>query len=449
MPTCAKLALVVCVAGCMPRIPPHTAHVPPRLFDVRPPQSVLFVTGSVPLDTIDEALKAAIPESIAGSTRAGGLRLRWDLVRRSARLGADANGLVLDVSIAGFGDIEAPHVHCGGEQIGVALEAHARPALDEHGQLALRDVQVTLRPAGDLRCGLVPVGSLLTEALQPLARGLAAALAAPRVPLGPAVDVTLDALSRPVPIPPLEQAMGGPACLDLAPASLVLAPLHGTERQLSLAVGVELAPRLAIGECPPRTPSPPREVRAREMPLGEEFAVLVSTAIAYDTLAAKAAGQLIGRVLGEGRDSIIVRGLELADAQGRVLVKMQVDGRIQGTVALWGTPTVTQHEGRWLLTVPDLQLAVETRSLLTRLGLGAWNLWNGGLQAKLRRELVVDVTDRLEQLRAMMDRDLALPVRDRSIVLSARMHQILPQEVTSRPGAMVANALLVGRAAIK
>src|SRR5206468_10577329 len=104
----------------------------------------------------------------------------------------------------------------------------------------------------------------------------------------------------------------------------------------------------------------------------------------------QAARAFVGKRFGEGRKSIDVRAVEVGDASGRVLVRLDVTGGLVGTLWLWGTPRVTLDGEKYMLTVPDLQIAVETRSALMRFALAAWKLWNGGIENPIRKQLTVD-----------------------------------------------------------
>jgi hypothetical protein len=439
------------LGGCLPHIPPHDTHVPPRLVDVRPPRSVLGFSTTVPLGGLDAALAAAVPDAISGHAesqlgRLGVLKAHWSFQRKAAQLGADERGLRLTLTSIGTLAIDAAHLSCRGEDVGLSFEAHGRPTLDPHGTLHLEDVKVDVSPAGTLACGALPVEPLLTAIAGPFRRLLEGVLALPRVPLGPLVELTLDALSRPLPIAPLEEKTGEPSCLDLDAQALVLSKAQAIgDEALALAIGLDVAPRLTIGACPERL-SVVRAVRVRQAPAEREYRVLLALAIPYELLAEKLRDKAVGKRLGEGKRSIVVRSVELADANGRVLIKAQVEGAVTGTVALWGTPEVTERDGRAVLTVPDLQVAVETRSWLVRFGLGAWKLWNGGLQAKLRNAIELDLTDRLEKLRRMLDGERVIEAGGRSARLISHLSRVFPAEVASRPGVLVVHALLVGSA---
>src|SRR5581483_5368293 len=272
------------------------------------------------------------------------------------------------------------------------------------------------------------------------ATGLGLALAQVRLPLAPLLDRALDELHAPRDL----TLDGKPACLDLDPGALVLAPVGGDGAELILKAGADVAPRLSLGACPPPRPRARSEVRVKHVPLDELFQVDVALALPDDELAARLRPSLVGQRFGDAGRSVEVRGLELADASGRLLARVDVTGALSGTLYLWGTPAIVYRAGRFFVEVPDLHAAAETRSLVTRVALWLWKLRDGGLEADLKRRLSFDVTDRLNDARRALTR--RWPLGDTNWSLASTLDRIVPGEVASLPGVLIVNARLVGHA---
>ena len=156
-----------------------------------------------------------------------------------------------------------------------------------------------------------------------------------------------------------------------------------------------------------------------------------------------------GRAFGGGDNRIVVRRVELGDASGRVLARVEVAGALKGTLYLWGTPRVVERNGAPFVEVPDLQVAVESRDAITHLRLWVWKLLDGGLQPALRRTISLPIADRLEIARRALDRRITLVDGTPSLALVSHLWRIVPGTVVSRPGALVAHAQLVGRAELE
>ncbi len=438
--------LALGIAGCVAHIPPHTVHVPPLVGDVRPPQSIIFLQSQVSLAPLAEALERGIPRTRSDEIPLGaGIKLKTQISRRPLSVRAGPEGLILmlsaDVSFAS----EGGSVACTSRGAVITLKVITRPELASDGWLIVASPKSETEIAGELRCGIVPIP--LHPILSPiafwLARGLEETVRLVRLPMAPLINEALDALAQRCDITVGDEV----ACLDLDPRALVLSPAAGSGDALTLKLGVDVAPRLSTGKCtgPPRR-RPRSPVVAREVPLGDRFGVEVALTIAYDQLGERAAPSLRGKSFGEGKQRVNLRQVTFGDAEGRVLARAQVDGAIAGTLFLWGTPAISEREGRFTLAVPDLQVAVETRDLLTRMKLWLWDRHDGGLANWLRGKLTVDITERLTAARAALTgRRELLP----SVALVTSFTQVLPSKVASRPGALTAKVVLIGTAELQ
>jgi hypothetical protein len=440
----ALAALGLALGGCRETLPAYTVAVPPRLVDERPPPSVVFARARVPLEGLDRALTNALPPTLEGETKRGAWSVRWSFSRRAPSVRGDPHGLRVDVSEVGTLEVHAGPISCRSTEAGFDIVAVARPALAADGALELADVRLLPTPLAPLECnGLrVPLGAILEELTRPLGAQLASALEHLRLPLGGLADQALDELAAPRPL----EVAGAPACLTLDPHALVLAPVAGEGSSLALAVGAEVAPRATLAPCGPAAPRPRADVKVREAALGESFAVDVLLAVPFAELQRRVADALVGRRFGETRQ-VVVRGVTVGDASGRLLVKLDVQGAIDGALYLWGTPTVVARDGRFFVEVPDLRVATETESLTTRLGLWLWKQRGGGLEALVKQRSSFDVTGRIEEVRRAASRTFRPSVSPFSLVVG--VDRVEPGPVRSQPGELGAHLRLVGHATLE
>lgn len=445
--------------GCVTGRPDYTVNVPPNVLSIRPPQSVLFVEAPLslaPLEhEVDQVISRVVPPGRGGQLRMGILDVGYRLSRQPTRIVAAPPGLSLRLPVTGDLSIGAGFLRCQAGGVGGLFSVGARPTLDSSGALVLADTQVAVSPLGAIQCaGLsVPTPNLFSSILDPISQGLASALRSYRLPLGSLVQEGLKQLATPRSL----QLSGQPACLDLAPSALVLSPPAPGERAgvVALKLGVEVAPRLSLGACPAATAPAPTTVSVRDASLGEDFRLLVAVAVPASALEARLRPQLVGKRLGGGATAVTVTGLQVGDASGRVLLKLDVVGAFTGAVFLWGTPEVRQEGDAYLLRVPDLRLAAESQSAIENLKLQLAQLWEGDLAARLREQLVLDVSRPLAEARQGLSGTLQLQgggwqqvagtLGGRGLSLNSNIAQIVPQAVISQPGVLVVHTLLVGR----
>jgi hypothetical protein len=414
---------------------------------------VAFVRSDVPLGGLRESIERALPERVTGSEKTNlfglaEIELSWHLARRPVSLRADRGGLRLEAALLGPVSLRGKELTCDDPEAGVIFRADTAPTLHPGGDLAFDHLTWTPEIRGTLSCGAtsVSIGPGLDKLAQPLARALAEGAKLLRLPLGPGIEAGLSALRR-----PRDVRLGddvGDGCLDLDPSRLVLAPVGGAGPEMTLRIGVDVAPRVTLGRCPeppPAETSPPSGPLVGVVPLDDRFALAAAVAVPYAELRALIAPRLVGQRLGEGGDAVTIDGLALGDASGRVLVEVPIHGKLNGTLYLWGTPALAEEGGRWILRVPDLQVALESRSLAQDLLLVAWKLRDGGLEAMMRSKITLDVTDRLAGLRKALSGRLA-PAGEKGPILTTDLSRIEPGVVASRPGALVLYPVLVGRA---
>jgi hypothetical protein len=99
--------------------------------------------------------------------------------------------------------------------------------------------------------------------------------------------------------------------------------------------------------------------------------------------------------------------------------------------------------------VPDLHVAVESQSFATQLALVVLQFKDGGLETMMRSMLKTDVTDRINQARAALSGDRTVSAGPPAVALNTKTTRILPGQVGSREGALVAQPLVSGQAEIE
>ncbi len=440
-------------AGCRTGRPDYTVNVPPNLIDIRPTRSVAFIETTVRLDGLQQAIDRALPGGAGGSQRLGALPVSWRLTRQPVVLGPGPKGLLVRVPLLGELTIGAGFLSCRSTGIGGTLVIAARPTFDPQGALELADAAVSFEPAGNVQCaGLpIPVAELFPLMLLPAQKAIEQTFQHLKLPLGPALQRGLVEVAT-----PRELKLGGqPSCLDLAPSALVLAPLGGVGSELVLRLGLEVAPRVSLGTCPAGGGAVPSTLTVRQEALGNDYRVQVAVAVPTTELRTKLAQALLGRRLGQGPRALTVQAVEVGDAAGRVLVRLDVQGGYNGAVYLWGTPQVRINGDRYVLEVPDLQVATESTSRLEDTKIALYELVGGNLADQIKPQLQLDVTAPLVQAKAALSGTLQLDRKTwqsvpglggiTGVAMISTMNQLLPQQVESRPGVVVLYVQLVGR----
>ncbi len=186
----------------------------------------------------------------------------------------------------------------------------------------------------------------------------------------------------------------------------------------------------------------------RVQPLKDQFDVAVDLAVPYTNLQTLAGPQLVGHHFGDSDHTVTVESFEAGDASGHVLARMAIRGALTGMLYMWGTPAITQEGDRWILTVPDLHTAVESQSFATQLALVVLEFKDGGLENLLKSKLRLDVTDKINNARTALSQSRTVSAGPPQVTMSAKAVKILPGQVGSREGALVAQPMVSGQAEV-
>lgn len=387
------LLLAAC-ARAVPDYPVQPVAPPPPV--PAPPPSVL---------PVDVALKLDLAESILGTRgdirsrfghrKLGAADLEWLPEQPAESIAVAPPYLLVRITLAGrlrvrsgarscqadsFGATFTVRVHAGLEGFGrkrrpyrpyYRSESDDSPTSAEDEQrydadvraynsrgIRLSDPAVEVQPLGRLECG---VPGVRTEALQaPLFDPIRDALTekAQRLLRLTEVGDRLDELLGSYALQPSE----GAACLGLQPSALVLGPPSASDEPGELRLGVEITPAVAERSCSDEN-VPPNRLRLEREPLLPDARVLASLTVPIAGLEARLLRLLQGRPLGGSEplstERVLVRGVH-----GRLLVRLSVRGAYQGPLYLWGSPALRREGDRYVLMLPELQLADESRARL-------------------------------------------------------------------------------------
>lgn len=139
-------------------------------------------------------------------------------------------------------------------------------------------------------------------------------------------------------------------------------------------------------------------------------------------------------------DRAVIEQVSAADASGRVLVTVELSGDLKGTIYYWGTPRL--DDGGRSLSVPDLQMANESKSAIDSIRIGYWQLVDRELNQKLRQAMAVDISAQVDRLK----QTLTGTHRSGGVTMDILVTRQLPDQVRSSPQGLTVIILLEGTA---
>jgi hypothetical protein len=140
------------------------------------------------------------------------------------------------------------------------------------------------------------------------------------------------------------------------------------------------------------------------------------------------------------KDNVVIDQISASDSAGRVLIAIRTVGDIKGPIYYWGTPRL--EGGGTVMTIPDLQMAAESKKMLDDIKVGYWQLIDQQLREKLKAAARVDLTDRIARMKTAMTGTH----KSGDLTMDVRMARQQPQRAYSTPGALVADILFEGTA---
>jgi len=152
--------------------------------------------------------------------------------------------------------------------------------------------------------------------------------------------------------------------------------------------------------------------------------------------------KLIHQPLKVGEDDMVIEQATASDSSGRVLIAIRTAGNLNGKIYYWGTPRL-EGVGS-VLTLPDLQMASESKVMLDNIKVGYWQQVDQSLRNKVQTAARVDLSDRI----AKMQSAITGTHTSGEVTTVMTMAQQQPQRAYSTPEALVADILFEGTASV-
>ncbi len=372
------------------------------------------VTLNADLSPLQRVIQRAVPERIEDSGHPLSKDYRWRFVREGEPQVFIQDGLVRYRAVY-RGDIESQAARaCRLDPLYPVLEGTGRLMLqqqDEDLVVTMTDslASMSLKPESDGKCNMfnVPVKEQLAELFRQDA----------------IKQDVVDAVNRAgftIPIHFVWERLHGPVAVSLAQANqqlclygkvrdVTVGSLKGTAQQTTIS-GVARQTPTALYEAACQTPAiapvlvkmePTSPAATTEV---RPYKVLLSVPIPYAVL-----NQQLNDTLFHSEaklpsafvdDRLRIERVTASDANGRVLLAVETSGDVKGTIYYWGTPTL-EDDGD-MITLPDLQMATESRAALDDIKTGYWQRVDQELREPMREAVKFDLSQRLGDMKSAM-----------------------------------------------
>jgi hypothetical protein len=408
----AAVCTVLPVAGYSEVLPDYTASPPSISVPAQPSkESIIKLEITADLSGVQKAIANpnVIPNHFDEYGQPEENKYRWQFDTQSGPTVSLNNGRV-SIDVTYHGDIETKGFlgGCHLNPVYPRFVISFAPTIQQDNQnwiigTSNSAFNGSLAPGSDTKCSMfnIPVENKLMQLLN-----------------GPNVrDKALSAVKSAkisIPVAEVSKRVAGPfqfaipsvaTKLFVYPGltSITAAPIEGTLSNATLKLALRGFPTAIIGQSAPPAQVKPVILSNAALPNGPSFSVIAPFSVAYSdiTNSLKDGFKNAGPIDAAGQ-KFNVTDCVAADASGRVLLALTVKGPINGKVYFWGTP---QFQGTSVVSVPDLQMAIETKTLLDKIKLGLADLVFGGLQQKLKAACRFDLSKEIRDVVNQMSGD--------------------------------------------
>lgn len=176
---------------------------------------------------------------------------------------------------------------------------------------------------------------------------------------------------------------------------------------------------------------------------GQPYKVLLSVPVPYAVLNQQLQDKLyhqeahLPTTLGS---TLVIERVTASDVNGRTLLAVDTSDAVKGTLYYWGTPQL-EHEGN-VITIPDLQMANETKMALEEIKSGYWQMINNELLPRVRQASTIDLAQRI----GTMKQALSGQHKSGGLAMDLLLAKQEASQVVSTKDALVADVVLEGTA---
>jgi len=457
---------ILILIGCSHTIPATRAPQPPPQLGKTPPtiaplstsgkhaqatESMLPMTLTTDLTPVQRTIQAAVPERFTDEDHPLANDYHWRFVREGEPQVQIQDGLVKYQAVY-RGEIESTATRaCRLDPLFTVLEGTGRLMLREQGQgllVTMIDSRTTisLKPESDSKCNMfnIPVRDQLAELFKQEAINQQIGESVERAGHSIPIQLIWDRLQEPMVVGKANNQL----CLYGKAQDFTIGSLKGPAQQTTIT-GVARQMPVALYQTPCQNPAttPPLKVRMDNTAVaaqdGRPYKILLTVPVPYAVLNQQFQDRLFHTELKLpttfGNRLMIERAVA-SDVDGRSLLSVDISEGLNGTLYYWGTPRLEQ-EGN-VITIPDLQMANETKMALDKVKSGYWQMVDAELKPRLRQAATIDLTQRIGNMKSA----LSGQHQSGGVAMDMLMGRQEAGQITSTKDALVADVLLQGTA---
>lgn len=443
--------------GAKPQPPPQLGKTPPVIQPLsanqkqaQAPESLLPVTLTADLTPVQKSIQAALPERFTEENHALGTDYHWRFIREGEPQVLIQDGLVKYKALY-RGAIEPTAARsCRLDPLYPVIEGTGRLMLREQDQgllVTMSDPQTTmsLTSESDTKCNMfnMPVRDQLAELFKQEAIKQQIAQSVEQAGYIIPINLMWNALQEPMTVGSANSKL----CLYGKAKDFTVGSMKGPMQQTTITGVVRQTPvALYQTPCQKGAVSPMKvnmDNTAAATQEGQPYRILLSVPVPYAVLNQQLQDQLFhqeAKLPTTFGSTLTIERVLASDVNGRTLVSVETSGNVEGTLYYWGAPQL-EHNGD-VITIPDLQMANETKTALEEIKTGYWQMVDDELRPRLRQATTIDLSQRMGNMKSA----LSGQHKSGGLAMDLLFAKQEAGQVMSTKDALVADVLLEGTA---
>ena len=192
------------------------------------------------------------------------------------------------------------------------------------------------------------------------------------------------------------------AWLKLTPRDVMLYPLYAQENRMRMSVGISTFAEVVVGEEPAAQPQLPLPNLKLVNTFDKSFRIALNADLPYKDLRAAAVPLLLNKPFDSDGRSIVIKDFDLYGNGDKLVVKLQIQGSLDGVFYLTARPAFNRETN--MFSLEDVDFDMQTQSLL--LQSADWFL-HGSIRAMIHDKINMNMTEQLERYRQVAGKALS------------------------------------------
>ncbi len=227
--------------------------------------------------------------------------------------------------------------------------------------------------------------------------------------------------------------------LAVNPQSIGMTPLLMERGRISGTIQVESKPKVRVGLAPAGLAVVPLPPLKRQEEAGDDFIIHINTEITYEEAERIAKAQLVGETFSQGKQSVVIKDIELYGQGKKIVVNTVLAGSYNGSIYLAGEPVYDPRKNT--LDIENLDYTLDTRSFLVR---SAGWLLKSAIKNRIEDNMNFLLDYNLQEMKTQFQEQLEEYKITEDVLLNGHLEGLSIQNAYLAPDAIIVDLALKG-----